>query len=614
MTWLKKPANTIIRFSSFSQKEISAQQVQSYDGKFKPGQLSEKGQLFVLAAGIDGDTAEPEAKEIVVRVMREVYYADPSGDIVTSLKNAFKDANKLINEIFREANTTHLGIACTSLVLTSERVYVAQVGDSSTYRITRQRLENVSVQNNERLPLLKKELPSKRTETRLALGVGAEVDPDVHDFPLRSGDCFLLCSDRLIDVGVEEIRQIVRSNTPRQACQKLVDSARHLGLIEQADVQVLWVSSIQPTPDSTGSKLAKIPVFTKATAISVGAVLILTAAFFQTVNLEKLFPENTNARESASVDPDEAKTARNRAEAAAFFEAGELDMALKKYREIQTASSTDSLAATRIQEIFDAYKDKAHLYYQNGYYSSALTFYQKALTLAPENAELANLIAACEKKLTASSDKSGDTGNKAAKSEPTRKRPNKKQTRRISAATDTSTKEPEQRPRLWNWSTLRENDAEVEKSKIRFLNSATRKRLLSQSGMTNFELQIKATVAGTSDGRFGVIVGYQTMQQTPYETYYLISFYPEEEFILQRYTNFKKDILATAAADPSHEKQDFSLKIICNRTELSFYCDDDLIFDWEAPEPIVGRIGLYVGPDTEVTFSQTQLSKLTESR
>lgn len=608
MTGIKKPDDLVIRFSNYSQKAINAHQIQSHDGKFRPDELSEKGQLFVLAGGVDGYQADPQAKEIALRVIHESYYSDSSRDIVTSLQNAFKDANTLVNEIFNEnANRAHLGIACTGLVLTNDRVYVARIGDSSTYRITRQKLQDVSALTTGTQPsLLRARASPDRAEARLALGVEPEIELEVNEVPLKSGDCFLLCSDRLIDVGVEEIRRIVRSNPPGEACRKLIDCARQMGVGEQTDVQVIWVSAIQPTPDSTAGNITELPFFTKVKLMAAAAVLLLlTAAFLQTVDLENIFPSNSGTK--GLDDPQQAYDDEARlllAEANAFFDAGELDVALSRYRAVRDLGVADSLTSARIGEIFEIYKDKANLYYQKGHYSRALNFYEKALALAPESTHLASLIAACKKKLGSAPDARPATAAPEAS-------PNSGDDVRVGRPPSATGTGPgrDRQTQIWDWSSVPEGEIIPNKDSIRFLNSVGRSRVLSRKALNQFELRLTTTVEHESGGRYGVIVGYQTMSESPYETFYLMSLSPEHEFLLHRYANFKKEILASVSADSMAATADLSFVVRCSDAGLRLYCGERLIFDWTASEAITGRIGLYAGPDTDVTFSNLELTE-----
>jgi len=605
MIGIKKPDDIIIRFSNYSQRAINAHQIQIHDGKFRPEELSEKGQLFVLADGVDGHNTDPQAKEMVVRVMHESYYSTPARDIVTSLENAFKDANTLVHEIFtQQADRTHLGIACTGLVLTNDRVYVARVGDSSTYRITRQKLQNVSTLKH--LTFAKKDNPSRiQPATQLALGVGPEIEPEVSEVPLKTGDCFLLCSDRLLDVGVEEIRQIVRSNSPKEACQKLIDSARQMGVADQTEVQVIWVSSIQPTPDSALGDLMKLPFLTKIKLIAAAAILLtLIVAFLQTIELERIFPSDSGATAPNNHENTYSSEARPLiAEANAFFDAGELDIALSRYQDLQKIDAGDSLASARIRDIFEIYKDKANLYYQKGYYTAALTFYEKALELEPKSTQLASLIAACEKKLGRAPDEKDVTAKTAASNRGDEIRVNKK------ASSSSVIPETSKQTQIWDWGTIPDKEIIAEESGIRFSHSSTRSKLLSRNELDKFELQLRTAVQRETHGRYGVIVGYQTMTQSPYETFYLISMSSEKTFLLHRYANFKKEILASVAADSLANKESSTFTVRCNGSNLTFYYGEHRIFDWTAPKPIVGRIGLYAGPDTDVTFSNLKFSE-----
>ena len=74
-----------------------------------------------------------------------------------------------------------------------------------------------------------------------------EVELLATDFPsspykLADGDVFLLCSDGLTTMLInEEVEEILKSNSPREACHALVDLANKKGGKDNITVQVVKI-------------------------------------------------------------------------------------------------------------------------------------------------------------------------------------------------------------------------------------------------------------------------------------------------------------------------------------------------------------------------------------
>ena len=77
-----------------------------------------------------------------------------------------------------------------------------------------------------------------------ALGVQPTVEVDtMDDMPLADGECFLLCSDGLVNhVEDEEVKEIVSTNEPETACKKLVNLANERGGTDNVTVLIVKVS------------------------------------------------------------------------------------------------------------------------------------------------------------------------------------------------------------------------------------------------------------------------------------------------------------------------------------------------------------------------------------
>jgi protein phosphatase len=98
--------------------------------------------------------------------------------------------------------------------------------------------------------------PQRHILTR-ALGVSAEVETDMWELHLRTGDRVLLCSDGLTnEVGLDEIAEILVSvNEPEQAARSLVDVANDHGGSDNITVIVVEVQVGDEGGDSDATVL-----------------------------------------------------------------------------------------------------------------------------------------------------------------------------------------------------------------------------------------------------------------------------------------------------------------------------------------------------------------------
>ncbi|MDZ7360215.1 MAG: Stp1/IreP family PP2C-type Ser/Thr phosphatase [candidate division KSB1 bacterium] len=233
-------------------------------GKFPPDSLAlslPKGQLFIVADGMGGHAHGKEASAMAVQIVQQVYFADPNENIPDSLSRAFETANE---RIYQRATSTiefrGMGTTCTALVLKDDRAYIAHVGDSRIYRITKSKIEQLTqdhtkVAEMKRLGILtESEAKSHPEKSHLyrALGIAPTVKVDLAaDLPLRPGERFLLCTDGLAKIAERELKQIVLANSPPEACDKLIELANARGGSDNSTAQVIWVKNAA-TPGAGG--------------------------------------------------------------------------------------------------------------------------------------------------------------------------------------------------------------------------------------------------------------------------------------------------------------------------------------------------------------------------
>ncbi|MFN7509252.1 MAG: Stp1/IreP family PP2C-type Ser/Thr phosphatase [Betaproteobacteria bacterium] len=205
--------------------------------------------LFLLADGLGGYNAGETASTMAVstllsdltaalrRAQTEGFDFDP--------RRVLHDALVEMNQaIYRAAlNSAAFQGMATPIVVAwflGERLWVAHTGDSRLYRLRGGELAQITRDHSFSQELLDagmvteeeaRLLPAKNLVTR-ALGAGAEVEPEVHEYDVAEGDVLLLCSDGLTEmVGSHEMAGLLNACQPdlAEAARRLIDMANEAG-------------------------------------------------------------------------------------------------------------------------------------------------------------------------------------------------------------------------------------------------------------------------------------------------------------------------------------------------------------------------------------------------
>ena len=195
-----------------------------------------KGILFIVADGMGGHVGGKDASQSAVEIISREYYSFSSELITNCLKYAFKTANFRIHQSSRDEIQAHRkGTTCSALVIEKQLAYIGHVGDSRIYRINNDKIEQLTNDHTQVEEMLKKGIlsedeaknhPAKSILVR-ALGIESEVEVDtIENIEIKAGDNFVLCSDGLAKVTPEELKGIVLSNSPEDACKELIKLAK----------------------------------------------------------------------------------------------------------------------------------------------------------------------------------------------------------------------------------------------------------------------------------------------------------------------------------------------------------------------------------------------------
>lgn len=220
-----------------------------------PAVLARKGVLAIVADGMGGHRAGRTAANLAVAVVSETFYRE-SRPLQEALVAAFQKANSaILAQAGSNPELKGMGTTCTALVVLGNQAWSAHVGDSRIYLIRGGRAYRMSDDHSATMRLVDLGLlrldEAHRHEHRNVLlrAVGTHPALDVsawpEPFPVRPGDCFLLCSDGLYEVITdEELASLVpAAPTAEAACRELVELALSRRCSDNVTVAVLRLTT-----------------------------------------------------------------------------------------------------------------------------------------------------------------------------------------------------------------------------------------------------------------------------------------------------------------------------------------------------------------------------------
>ena len=218
--------------------------------------VAQRGRMLVVADGVGGGRAGPEASRWAVRVVVDRYYDLSGSDLGADLRTAIETANASLFQYLQATNTTNAGTTMVAAVIHGNTLHVANVGDSRAYllrdgkpyrlthdhTLTEQKLAQGLITPEQALTD-----PDRNVLTR-SLGARQTVQVDL--FPpqqLQPGDVVLVCSDGLVDMlSDEEIARLVGDRTPKRAAQRLIAEANRRGGFDNISVVIARIGGTPP--------------------------------------------------------------------------------------------------------------------------------------------------------------------------------------------------------------------------------------------------------------------------------------------------------------------------------------------------------------------------------
>lgn len=206
-------------------------------------------ETFVVADGMGGASAGEVASQMLVEVVKIVLENVPAPWDEKLLARAILVANEKILETAHQHDEYHgMGTTATILSLDGDKAHFAHVGDSRLYLLRDNQLQQMTEDHSYVETLVRRgELtaqearvhPMKNVLTQ-AVGAVKELQVDAGNFPVQSGDKFLLCTDGLTNmVDDETITKILQ--TESNPADALIEAALNAGGKDNVSVIVAGV-------------------------------------------------------------------------------------------------------------------------------------------------------------------------------------------------------------------------------------------------------------------------------------------------------------------------------------------------------------------------------------
>lgn len=217
--------------------------------------------LYAVADGMGGHVGGEVAAQVAVDALLRVFTREPTK---AGLRDAFDKANSAVWQEGQEHSELRgMGTTLTALALVGDddgrdTLALANVGDSRAYLFSDGQIVQITADHSlaeERVrhgEMTEEEAavhPQRHILTR-ALGVSSQVEADMWDLQLRSGDRLVLCSDGLSnELTSDELAEVLsRVPDPGEAAQQLVEIANEHGGSDNITVVVVDVLVGEDTP------------------------------------------------------------------------------------------------------------------------------------------------------------------------------------------------------------------------------------------------------------------------------------------------------------------------------------------------------------------------------
>jgi len=211
--------------------------------------VDEKLRFLIVADGMGGHAAGEIASKMAVSVIYDHLlgqqkfsgvYNESYSPSTNNLNSALRLANLAVFEAAESSPQLHgMGTTVAAVLTCGNRLSIAHIGDSRVYLVRSGNIEQLTDDHsmiNEQVMrdlITREEAVNSVNKNYLtkALGISAEMEADLSELTLLSGDILLLCTDGLSNMITDEIMLeiILFAQKPAAICDLLINKANEKG-------------------------------------------------------------------------------------------------------------------------------------------------------------------------------------------------------------------------------------------------------------------------------------------------------------------------------------------------------------------------------------------------
>jgi len=241
------------KYISYSQTDVGNQRTNNEDS-FGSLQLPD-GHLFIVCDGMGAHQAGEHASSMCVRLIKDYFSYNVTGNSSIDLYNAIIFANEqLYIAAKNNADLKGMGTTVVTLLIRKNEIFIGHVGDSRIYLYSSNKLFQLTkdhsfVQNLvDQGIITRKEMEthSRKNELTNAIGIYPEIKPTISNSSIRvkTGDRFLLCTDGLngmiSDLDIKKI--LSSSDNIEVSCSVLINQAKLSGGLDNITTTLVSIT------------------------------------------------------------------------------------------------------------------------------------------------------------------------------------------------------------------------------------------------------------------------------------------------------------------------------------------------------------------------------------
>ena len=217
-------------------------------------QPSETVGLYIVADGMGGYNGGEIASKLAIISAKNyiennfVKTEHSKEELQKLVKNAIEYANMVVYEKSKEDKSLEgMGTTIEVVLACENRIYIGHIGDSRVYRIRKNIIRKLTVDDSYVQKLVKDGTITKeeaihhpkKNMLMKALGCEEKIEPDIMVKGFNSNDIILICSDGLTNmIAEQEIYNIIVENI-ETATQNLIKKAKELGGYDNITVIII---------------------------------------------------------------------------------------------------------------------------------------------------------------------------------------------------------------------------------------------------------------------------------------------------------------------------------------------------------------------------------------